>query len=129
MANGSHLQYLKAIGIFVKASTGLEFLMAFLVVVPLTLWLALTSKSGAAESVVLALFCMSFAWLNVSILKFQRGIRRLGNGSSVRLLMSPRPEDPDELMAWRWGRNFCYSFLAVVVSMGGFAFVLWIRGE
>lgn len=118
-----------SIGLYVRASSGLAFLVALLIVIPLTLWLTWAHRSTVGESVVLTLFCLSFAWLNVSILKCQRSFRRLGDSSSSRLFFGQAPEDPDELLAWRWGRHFRYSFLAVVLCMIAFGITKWINGD
>jgi hypothetical protein len=122
-------KFSKAIGLFIRASSGLAILLAFLVVIPLTLWFTWIRHSTIGEPVVLTLFCVSFAWGNISMLKWQRSLRRLGQSSSTRLLLSPRPEDPDELLVWQWGRQFCYSFLAVLVSMSAFGIIKWLNGE
>jgi hypothetical protein len=116
-------------GALVRGSSGLAALMAFLVVVPFTLWFAWARHSTLAEPIVLTLFCLSFAWLNMSILKWQRTFRSLGQSSSARLLLGPRPEDQDELLVWQWGRQFRYAFLAVVVCMIAFGFIKWLNGE
>src|ERR1700680_3003443 len=88
-----------AIGTFVRGVTALECLVAFLVVIPLTLYFAWARHSTLAAPIVLTLFCVSFAWLNVSILRWQRSLRKLGWKSAGKLSfgLGPRPEDPDEL--------------------------------
>jgi hypothetical protein len=118
-----------ATGSFVRASTGLSVLLAFLLVIPFTLWFTWARHSTMSEPVVLTFFCLSFAWLNFSILKWQRNFRKLGQSSSSRLLLGPRPDDPDEQLAWRWGRQFLYSFLAVLVCMLAFAITKWLEGD
>lgn len=98
---GKHVgrKFSGAAAIFVRAGTALEFLMAFLIVVPLTLWFAWARHSTVAEPMVLTLFCLSFVWLNISILRWQRCLRRLGSSSPGKLAfgLGPRPEGPDEL--------------------------------
>lgn len=124
-------QLSKAIGIFVRASAALEILLAFLVVIPLTLWLAWARHSTIAEPVVLILFCVSFAWGNVAVLKWQRSFRELGWSSTNKLAfgLGPRPEDPDELQLWQWGRHFCYSFTAILLCMFALAILEWFQGD
>jgi hypothetical protein len=119
-----------AIGTFVTAATALEFLMALLVVIPLTLWLAWARRSTMAEPMVLTLFCLSFAWLNVSILRLQRSLRKLGWNSpgKVSFGLGPRPEDPDELDIWQRRTHFRYSFLAVPLCMLAFGITKWLNG-
>jgi len=113
-----------------RAGIIVEFLLAFLVVIPLTVWLAWARRSLLAEQLSLTVFCLSFAWLNVSIVRWQRSLRKLGWHSSSRLAfgLSPRPDDADELEMWRRGKHFCYSFLAVLLSIVGFGIVKWVNG-
>ncbi len=119
-----------AIGTFVRAGTALEILVAFLVVIPLTLWFAWVRHSTVAEPVILTLFCLSFAWLNVSILRWQRSLRKLGWSSpgKVSFGLGPRPEDPDALDIWQRGTHFRYSFIAVLLCMLAFGITKWLNG-
>ena len=120
-----------AIGTIVRAGTALEFLIAFLVVIPLSLWFAWAGHSTVAEPVVLTLFCASFAWLNVSILRWQRSLRKLGWRSAGKLAFGfgPRPEDPDELHLWQLGIHFRYSFAAVALCMVAIPITAWLSGK
>ena len=83
----------------VRAGTALEILIAFVIVIPFTLWLAWSHHVRTAESAVLTLFCLSFAWLNVSIMGCHRSRRKLGSGLPGRVAFGfgVRPEDPDEM--------------------------------
>lgn len=123
--------FASAIAAVVGATTALQMLIAFLIVMPFTLWLAWSHHVKTAESLTLTLFCLSFAWLNLSILTMHRSRRKLGSGSSGRLAFGfgARPEAPDEIRLWEWGIQFRYSFLAVVLSMAAFAFTKWVSGE
>jgi hypothetical protein len=105
--------------------------MAFLVVIPLTLWFAWVRHSTIAEPVVLTLFCLSFAWGNVVVLKWQRSFRKLGWSSPNKLAfgLGPRPEDPYELHLWQWGTHFRYSFTAILLCMLAFAIIKWLEGD
>jgi len=120
-----------AIGTFVKASTALEVLLAVVVVIPLTLWLAWARRPGMVEPAVLTLFCLSFAWGNVSMLRLRRSLRKLGYSSPGKLAfgLGPRPEDPDEFDTWQRGTHFRYSFIAVALCMLAFAVTKWLNGE
>lgn len=120
-----------AIAILVRAGTALQILVAFLIVIPFTLWLAWSHHVRAAESATLTLFCVSFAWLNLSILGLHRSRRKLGSSLPSRLAFGfgPRPEAPDEIRLWQWGIQFRYSFLSAVLSMAAFAFTKWVNGE
>jgi hypothetical protein len=105
------------LGIIVKATTGLTILSGFLVVIPLTLWFAWTRHSAMANSIAVSLFCLSFAWVLISLLQLNRSLRNLGLAPEgrTRLFSGPRPNDPDELRAWRWGWQFLYAVLAVLL--------------
>jgi hypothetical protein len=131
MDNWIDREFSKAIGIFVRAGTALEFLLAFLVVIPLTLWFAWERHSTTAEPVVLMLFCLSFAWGNVAVLKWQSSFRKLGWSSTNKLAfgLGPRPEDPDELHLWQWGRHFRHSFAAILLCMLASAIIKWLQGD
>jgi hypothetical protein len=131
MDRQTHWNFFGAIGSSVRASTALEFLLAFLVVIPFTLWLAWARHSTMAEPVVLTLFCLSFAWGNVSMLRLQRSLRKLGWSSpgKVSFGLGPRPEDPDELDLWQRGRHFRYSFVATLMCMIAFGIIKWLNGE
>jgi len=124
-------QFQTVIGSFVRAGTALQILMAFLVVIPLSLWFAWARHSTLVEPVVLTFFCLSFAWLNVSILRWQRCLRKMGWRSPARVSfgLGPQPEDPDELEIWRRGTHFRYSFIAVSLSMLAFGITKWLNGE
>ncbi len=114
----------------VRISTGLAAFLGFLVVIPLTLWFAWTHHSTLAEAIIKTLFCISFGWMMVSTLGWFRSFRALGNGpSSAALLLGPRPEDGEELRAWKWGRQFRYAVFAVLLSMIAFGVILWLNGE
>jgi hypothetical protein len=121
-------KYHYVIGIFVRAVTGLTILMGFLVVIPLTLWFAWAGHSAIANSIAVSLFCLSFAWGLISLFQLQRSLRKLGLGpeGSTRLFsMKSPPDDPDELRAWRWGWQFMYAVLAVLLCMAAIPFT-WV---
>lgn len=117
--------------IFVRAGTALEIFLGFVIVVPLTLFFAWRSHSTLIEPLVLTIFCVAFVWLNISILRWQRSLRKLGWTSRGRgaFGLGPRPDDPDELDIWQKGAHFRYSFVAVLVSMMAFGIVKWITGD
>jgi len=114
---------------FVSAFSGLAFLMGVLLVIPLTLWLAWAHRSTVAESVVQTLFCLSFAWALVSMLQAQRGLRRLSSFERMRIFSGPRPEDPDELYAWKWAWQFLYAVVAGLLSMIAIPITAWLSGK
>ena len=119
-----------AVDRFIKISSALGTFLGFAVVIPLTLWFAWTHHSTLAEAIIKTLFCISFGWIMVSTLGWIRSFRALGNGpSSAALLLGPRPEDPDEVRAWKWGRQFRYALFALLLSMIAFAVILQLNGE
>ena len=119
------------LGFVVKATTGLTILSGFFVVIPLTLWFAWASHSAIANSITVSLFCLSFAWVLVSLLQLNRGLRKLGLGPEGRtqLFSGPRPDDPVELRAWRWGWQFMYAVLAVLLCMVAIPVTSWLSGK
>ena len=131
MSEQGERTFASAIGTFVRACGALEILMAFLLVIPLTLWPAWSRHARTAESIVLTLFCLSFAWLNLSILRLYRSQRKLGSPSSGGLAfgLGLRPSNADELRLWQAGIHFRYSFLAVILTMLAFAITKWLNGE
>jgi len=116
---------------FIKAGTAAEFLIAFLVTIPFTLWLALARHSSKAEPIILVLFCLAFGWLNISLLRWRRGLRELGwkSPSKVSFGFGPRPEDSGELDIWHKGRHLCSSFAAVMLCMVAFGILKWLKGD
>jgi hypothetical protein len=92
------------------------------------LWFALSDHSAIGERLILTLFSIAFGWLSLSIWRWHRAC--IGwESSASRLLSGPRPEDPDELLVWKRGRQLRFSFLAVALFMGAFAIVKWLQGD
>ena len=83
-----------------------------------------------AESVIQTLFCLSFAWVWIAMLQCYRSLRQLGldGEGRMRLFSGPRPDDPDELRAWKWGWHL-YAVLAVLLSMIAFPVTAWLTGK
>lgn len=122
-------QFQTVIGKFVNAFSGLAFLMGVLVVIPFTLWFAWAHRSTVAYSVVQTLFCLSMAWCFVSMLLAQRGLRKLSSSERMRVFSGPRPEDPDELYAWKWAWQFMYAVIAAMLSMIAIPTTAWLSGK
>jgi hypothetical protein len=114
-----------------RVGSVLAALMAFLIVIPLTLRLAWGNTSSFANAIVTTLFCVSFGWVNVSTIMTQRAIRKLGLSSiSVKnIISSPRPVDPDELNVWIWMRRTLFAFVAVILCMIAIPLTWWLTGE
>ncbi len=100
-------QFQVVIGTLLKGWYALAFLMALLVM-SLTLWFALVHPGTVAESVIQTIFCLSFAWVWIAMLQCYRSLRQLGldGEGRMRLFSGPRPDDLDELRAWKWGWHF-----------------------
>jgi hypothetical protein len=122
-----HIQ--TVIGKFVSAFSGLAFFMGVLVVIPLSLWFAWAHRSTVAYSVAQTLFCLSFAWGLMSMLLAQRGLRKLSSSERMRVFSGPRPEDSDELYAWKWLWQFMYAVIAVMLSMIAIPTTAWLSGK
>jgi len=114
----------------IKVWYALGALMALLVI-SLTLWFAWVHRSSVAESVVQTFFCLSFAWVWIAMLQCYRSLRQLGldGEGRMRLFSGPRPEDRDELRAWKWGWHFMYAVLAVILSMIAIPVTAWLTGK
>lgn len=100
-----------------------------LVVVPLTLWFGWTRNGRGFEALAQTAFCASMVWFLIATMQWSRSFRKLTGVSSAKLLFGPRPDESDELKAWRCGRRCLFAFLAMIGSMAAFALVLWLRGE
>lgn len=118
---------------FIRIASGLAFLMAFLIIIPLTLHLAWGNTSALAYTIVMTLFCLSFGWGNLSMLLMHRGTRKLGlrpsSSSLMSIISSPRPDDPDELYVWRWTRQFLFAFIAIFLCMVALPITSWLSGR
>jgi hypothetical protein len=110
---------------------GVAVVLACCVVGPLTLWFAWNHDRGLVEPLVLTLFCAAFVWLNISILRRTRTLRRLRWAEPTKMAvgLGPRPVDVDELEAWNRGRQMLLAFAATVLAMGLFAVVKWASGD
>jgi hypothetical protein len=51
------------------------------------------------------------------MLQAQRGLRKVSSSERMRVFSGSRPEDPDELFAWKWAWQFLYAVVATVLSM------------
>ena len=99
------------------------------IVIPLTLWYAWSRNNSVAQTLAETAFCISMVWFLISTLRWTRSFGKLNGSSSAQLLLGPFPADPNEQVAWRWGRHCRYAFFAMILSIGAFALVLWLRGE
>jgi hypothetical protein len=115
----------------VRGVSGVTALVGFLIVIPLTLWLGWMHRSTIANSVLVTLFCLAFAWLLVSLLLCQSRLRRLGltPEDRLRLFSGPRPSDPDELRAWSSGWHFMFAVLAVLLCLIAIPIASWLSGR
>jgi hypothetical protein len=120
-----------SLGIIVKGTTGLTILLGLGLVIPLTLWFTWVRRSAIANSIAVSLFCLSFAWLLMSLFQLNRTLGKLGLGPEgrTRLFSGPRPDDPDELRAWRCGWQFLYAVLAVLLCMIAIPVASWLAAR
>lgn len=114
-----------------KATTGLTILLAFLVVIPFTLRFAWAHHTTLVNPILVTLFCLSFAWVFVSMVLCYRRLRKLGLDGEGRmhLFSGPRPSDPDELRAWLLGWHFICAVLAVLLCMIAIPAASWLAGK
>jgi hypothetical protein len=132
MDKQSYPKFHYVLGIFGRAVIGLNILVGFLVVIPLTLWFAWAGHSPIAYSIAQSVFCLSFAWGLISLLQLNRSLGKLGLGPEGRtrlFSMKSRPDDPDELRAWRCEWQFMYAVLAVLLCMIAIPVVSWLAGQ
>src|SRR5438445_7046411 len=88
-----------------KATTGFAILLAFLVVIPFTLWFAWAQHTTLVNPILVTLFCLSFAWVFVSMVLCYRRLRKLGfdGEGRMRLFAGPRPSVLVEVGVWCLG--------------------------
>ena len=96
-----------------------------IVPVSLTLWWIWAHYTNLVESAVKALLCVAFLGVWVSMFQCYRALRRLGLSPEGRkqLFSGPRPNDPDELRAWKWFRRFLLAVLTVLLFMCAIPFL------
>jgi hypothetical protein len=104
---------------FIRGWSRLIALTAILIVIPFTLWFAWRRASALAHPIAVTLFCITLAWTAVSMLRMQRGLHKLGLSGTerMRIFSGPRPDDPDELYAWKWAWRFLCGIIAVGLCM------------
>jgi hypothetical protein len=106
-------------------------LAAFVIVIPLSLWFTWRRDSTFANQIAVMLFCVAFAWGVLSTVHMLRGLRKLGlsPANRMRVLSGPRPDDPDELYAWKWAWQFLYAIIAVMLCMIAIPIASWLTGQ
>lgn len=114
----------------VTVGSGVSMLLAFLIVIPATLWFAWTHRTTTTNSILTTLFCVAFAWLFISLWQCHRILRRLGldGEGRMRLFAGPRPDDFEELRAWHWGWHFVLAVIAALLCMIAIP-VSWSAGK
>jgi hypothetical protein len=90
--------------------------------------LRMQNATVVEEIAELSVYC-SVLWGFIATWGMIRSARRLGARIEIGFYFAPRPEDPDELRLWFWGRQFACAFLITAISMGGFVLIMWLRGE
>ena len=109
------------VALFNTSALGFYLLMT-LIVLALTLWSAWTHISTLTHSVVVTLGCISFTWLNVSMLQMRRELQKLSLASSSEVKSVFSKSNSDDRVRARarwWGWQFFYSILAVLFSVIG----------
>lgn len=96
-----------------------------LVPASLTLWWVWTHHTNLSESAFQIFSCGAFIWVWVSMFQLYRALRQLGLSPEGRkqLFSGPRPNDPDELRAWLWFRQFLLAVIALLLFMFAIPFL------
>jgi len=134
MTSGSQREFERPANRFFEIWSYGFALVAFVLIIPLSLWFAWSRHVSVVEvaySVVETLFCFSSALVLVSLLRFQRSLRRLGlSGVEAKMLLSgSRPSDPDELLVWKWAWRFMYGIITGLACMMALPAISWLTGK
>lgn len=116
---------------FVTVVSGVSILLAFFVVIPASLWFTRAHPTTSLDSIFVTLFCVAFGWVFLSLSQCYTSLRRLpldGEGR-MRLFSGPRPDDPDELRAWRWGWHFVFAIIAALLCIIAIPAASWLSGR
>jgi len=116
----------KLSGIVSKGGLLLTIALGVLVV-PLTLWFVWAKEGVGIDAIFQTVLCVSFVWFLISTMRWGRAVQKLNGASSTKLLLGPRPEKPEYLIAWRLGRSCRYALLAMFASIVASGFVIWLR--
>jgi hypothetical protein len=94
-------------------------LVAFLIILPLTFWFVWRNSDTLIIKMTQTIFCLSWGWIVVSLLKMFRVLREVGLTPMERLyvLSGPRPDDPDELRVWKSAWQFMIAVIATILFM------------
>jgi hypothetical protein len=116
---------------FVRGMSKSMMLVACVFVLPLTLWFNRVRASTVANQTAVTIYCVAFAWGYVSLLRMLRGLRKLDLSPAyrMRVFSGPRPDDPDELYAWKWAWQFLYAIIAIGLSMIAIPIASWLSGQ
>lgn len=93
--------------------------LLLLLAVPMLLWTIWSDRGCIACNLSTTFFVFSIAWAGVSAVQHQRRMKDLGltAAGATALFSGPRPTDPDELRAWRWGWQFGYAIIAALAFL------------
>jgi hypothetical protein len=100
-----------------------------LVVIPIDLWLAWARRSAVAESIIGTLVHVFWGWALVSLLQFYRALRTLDPSERMAAFSSLQPVLPGQLAARRWGWQFAYAVIAVLLTMAAAPLASWLAGK
>jgi hypothetical protein len=124
-------EFRKSLGAVIRFGSATAAFLALAVVVPLTLWYGWKRHDELAEPIVGSVFCAAFAWCSISLLRWQRYMRKLGWSEPDKMAfgLGPRPTDSDDLAIWKRGTSLRYSFAALVLSMLAFGVMKYLEGD
>lgn len=101
----------------IHAAWGVVVLVFALAIAALFIWSLRWRNGEWIASLGTIAFVVCFVWGNFAALKARRAIRDLNAVITLQFFSAPRPEDPDELNIWWWGRQWFYAMIAMLVGM------------
>jgi hypothetical protein len=86
-------------------------------------WISWTHGTPLLEIATETVFYSCWIWCIVSLAQMFRVLRRLDASRRFAAFSRGRPDDPDELVAWKWGWQFAYAAIAALATMAALPLV------
>jgi hypothetical protein len=98
---------------------GLVLPLVSLLAWPIIFWALRDPRLSPIPTAIVALFVVSMLWMAVSMLQVTKRTAKLGWRRShfTRLIMGPRPTDPEESMVWQWALQTWYAIVVCVLCV------------
>jgi hypothetical protein len=90
--------------------------------------LAWSKPYPAPERIFMTLLALAAVYSFVSTWQWIKNYRRVSHLGSTQLLTGPCPTDADAVPAWKWGRQFLYAWLTLIVSLIVISYYIWKQG-